>query len=339
MVAAAIAWGGCGGGAQRSGDDEDVSLGRAEALATAVDADVLRLHLEALQQLADDNPTQPGVRRADGTRAWARALLEDAGYMLSEQAFEATPRIQCGNPCAGINLIATWPDAPDGDALLVSAHLDVVNSPGVNDNGTGLATVVEIARHAAAIGLVDDVPLRFALFDREEAMAPLGAWAYLSGETALTTEEPPPGPVADGLLGVINVDMTGSNNGAPFADFYESLAGSDVLADAFDEHFAQGGGAIIRRPRTAYVDGWLDSDAFASAGVPAAGVASGAGGLKTEDEAARYGGTAGEPYAACNHAPCDNLDQVDVARTTDLARAAAWAVGRVAGRSSLVDDD
>jgi aminopeptidase S len=324
---------GCGPDLPAEGEGEPPDL--AKQLSGGLEADALLAHLQALQTLADENLEQPGVRPPAATRTWARAVLENAGYVVEEQAFSSEPRVGCGAPCAGSNMVATWPEQPTGLALLVGGHIDVVGGPGTNDNGTGVASVVEIAVQAASLGIAAKVPLRFVLFDREESGL-LGSHAYLSGLDFLqNNEEPPPGPVLQELLGVVIIDMTGSPNGVPaFNPVPDPPDGSASLEDAAQEYFSEDGRTMAELPPlTARSDHWP----FMKAGLPGVWMFAGADGLKTQDEAARYGGTAGEPYAPCYHAACDNLDNVNLDLATDLARSAAWTVGRLGGRDGLLE--
>jgi aminopeptidase S len=339
-VLPALVWAGglavaCGGGRGADDDPLDESLVRAEALADSVEQAALVAHLQDLEALAIANVEQPGVRPREATRVWAIQQLEAAGYQVTEQHFAALdPR--CGDPCAGVNVVAEWPDAPPGLAVLVAAHYDVVNGPGINDNGTGVATVIEIAKQAAALGVVDEVSLRFALFDREETGSPYGAKAYLSG-LSLVPGAPGPGPVVWELLGAVNVDMTGSLNGVPARVVYAEPAGSMAVAGALESRFAHYGSSMVTWPiEDLHAQGYyLDSDAFAAMRVPVSTLFSGGRAIKPAEHAGAYGGTAGEPYCACYHAPCDGLQNVDPARMTELARAAAWAAGQLGGRSRL----
>ena len=61
-------------------------------------------------------------------------------------------------------------------------------------------------------------------------------------------------------------------------------------------------------------------------GIPAGGLFTGAEGLKTEDEAAAFGGTAGEAYDKCYHKACDDLANVSEPELDKLSDAAAHAV-------------
>jgi Zn-dependent M28 family amino/carboxypeptidase len=68
--------------------------------------------------------------------------------------------------------------------------------------------------------------------------------------------------------------------------------GSAQIEDLFNDYFASRG--LATEP-TAF-DGRADYGPFIAVGIPAGGLFSGAEGEKTAEEAAIYGGTAGEPY-------------------------------------------
>ncbi len=76
--------------------------------------------------------------------------------------------------------------------------------------------------------------------------------------------------------------------------------------------------------------GRSDYGPFIAVGIPAGGLFTGAEGVKTEEEAARYGGVAGAAYDPCYHAACDNLtgEGQDVA-LYDQLRAGYRLVGNI----------
>ena len=55
-----------------------------------------------------------------------------------------------------------------------------------------------------------------------------------------------------------------------------------------------------------------DQRPFAAAGIPSGGLSTGAEGVKTPEEAALWGGTAGRPYDPCHHQACDTVGNVDL---------------------------
>ena len=120
------------------------------------------------------------------TRDYLAQELQAAGWSLTEQPFET-----------GVNVKAQRPGTdPEAGAILVGAHYDsVTNSPGADDNASGVAAVLEVAR------LLGDRPtprpLQIALFDQEEAGL-VGSYAYAEQAANL-----------DNLDGVIILEMLG----------------------------------------------------------------------------------------------------------------------------------
>ena len=51
---------------------------------------------------------------------------------------------------------------------------------------------------------------------------------------------------------------------------------------------------------------------FVAAGIPSGGLSTGAEGVKSPQEAALWGGTAGQAYDPCYHRACDTVDNVDL---------------------------
>ena len=82
--------------------------------------------------------------------------------------------------------------------------------------------------------------------------------------------------------------------------------GSAQIEAVFTHYFASQG--LASEP-TAF-DGRSDYGPFIADGVPAGGLFSGAEGEKTAEQAAIYGGTAGEPYDPCYHEACDTINNL-----------------------------
>ena len=148
--------------------------------APQVQAADLMAHVEALGY---DRYFEGDRKRA---RVYMTQQLEAAGWSVSEQTF-----------ATGINVVAQRPDAdPQAGNLLVVAHYDSINgSPGADDNASGVAGALEIAR------LLGDYPakrnLQIVLFDQEEAGL-VGSKAYVDQPDNIHNIE-----------GVINLEMLG----------------------------------------------------------------------------------------------------------------------------------
>ena len=82
--------------------------------------------------------------------------------------------------------------------------------------------------------------------------------------------------------------------------------GSGVVEDVFVDFFE----SIGRETEPTAFDGRSDYDAFVAAGVPAGGLFTGAEDIKTAEQAAKWGGTAGLAFDPCYHSACDTYANV-----------------------------
>jgi Zn-dependent M28 family amino/carboxypeptidase len=219
-------------------------------------------------------------------------------------------------PARTANVIADLPGRSRG-VVLLGAHLDSVHTgPGINDNGSGSALVLEVARQARRLGLRPALGLRFAWWGGEE-LGLVGSGSYASSL----------GGAARNLRAVLNFDMVGSPNFGRFVyDGDREPPGSVQIEDAFRAYFAS---------RHQTVDeialaGNSDHAPFEQAGVPVGGLFTGADERKTAGAAGRFGGTAGRPYDACYHRSCDTLANVNVRVLGQMADAAAVVALRLA---------
>jgi Zn-dependent M28 family amino/carboxypeptidase len=132
----------------------------------------------------------------------------------------------------------------------------------------------------------------------------------------------------------LNFDMLGSTN---YVRFVYDGDGSDTplagppgsaqIEDVFNRYFASQG---LATDPTAF-DGRSDYGPFIAVGIPAGGLFSGAEGEKTAEQAAVYGGTAGEPYDPCYHQACDTINNVSTKALFELGDAAAHATMTLPG--------
>jgi aminopeptidase S len=195
------------------------------------------------------------------------------------------------------NVLADLPGSTDEPPLLLGAHLDSVESgPGINDNGSGVATLLELAKKARKIGLEPQQPVRFAFWAAEEAGL-VGSTRYVQ------SLDDPRGEIG----GVINLDMVGSPDAEAFV--YE---GDGRIEKALTDCVA----AEDLDPVPIELEGRSDHAPFDEAGVPVGGLFTGA------DEPAPDG----KPHDPCYHRPCDTLQNVDLDTVERLANALALAV-------------
>jgi Zn-dependent M28 family amino/carboxypeptidase len=203
------------------------------------------------------------------------------------------------------DVLAELPGEDPSQVVVVGSHLDSVpEGPGINDNGSGSAAVLEVARQLA--GSKPKATVRFAWWGAEE-LGLLGSQAYVAGQ--------PPAELAR-IRAYLNFDMIGSPNAANFlydGDDSDATgagpgpAGSAQIEDVLEKFFADRG----QPTEGTDFDGRSDYGPFIEAGIPAGGTFTGAEGVKTPEQAAKYGGTAGAPYDPCYHEACDTKANID----------------------------
>ncbi|TDE26704.1 M20/M25/M40 family metallo-hydrolase [Actinomadura sp. 6K520] len=217
------------------------------------------------------------------------------------------------------NVVADTRRGKDDNVVVLGAHLDsVTEGPGINDNGSGTAALLEMAKQIHKLGPKVRNTVRFAFWGAEEEGL-IGSQYYVD---SLSEEER--GDIALNL----NFDMIGSPNFVRFVydgdnsegqNPVESPAGSGAIEKAFTDHFASRGLASDPTP----FNGRSDYNAFINVGIPAGGLFTGAEGIKTPEQAQVYGGTAGVAYDPCYHAECDRFDNVNLKGLDQMVDAAA----------------
>ncbi|MET0784917.1 MAG: M20/M25/M40 family metallo-hydrolase [Leifsonia flava] len=205
------------------------------------------------------------------------------------------------------------------ETVVVGAHLDsVAEGPGINDNGTGSATLLETAIQLKRLHIQPQNRVRFAFWSGEEDGLQ-GSNYYVS---QLSEKQ-----IAATAVN-LNFDMVGSPNAVRFVydgdgDAFGAAGpeGSAEIEKVFTDYFA------MKKLPTAPTefDGRSDYFGFIENGIPAGGLFTGAEGIKTDAEAATFGGTAGAPYDPCYHQACDTTDNVDPVVFEQMADAAAHA--------------
>ncbi|MBY5161920.1 M28 family metallopeptidase [Salsipaludibacter albus] len=230
------------------------------------------------------------------------------------------------------NVIAQTPEGDPDNVVVVGAHLDSVGvGPGINDNGSGSSTILEIAEQMSKVKPRNAV--RFAWFSAEESGL-LGSEAYVD---SLSADE------LDQIAAMLNFDMVGSPNFARFVydgDLSDSEPppsgapdGSAQIEDLFVDWFDSQG--LASEP-TAF-SGRSDYGPFIEVGIPAGGLFTGAEGIKTEEQVALYGGTAGEQYDPCYHLSCDDMDNLSLTALDQMGDAAAHATISLAQSTEIVN--
>ena len=202
------------------------------------------------------------------------------------------------------NVIAELPGKNEDNVVMAGAHLDsVTEGPGINDNGSGSAALLETALMMANTN--PENTLRFGWWAGEE-QGLLGSADYVAG---LSQAE------RDRIAMYMNYDMVGSPNYIfmvydadestfPAPDGVPIPAGSEAIEDVYESYYT----AVGEPYDDTEFSGRSDYEAFILAGIPASGLFTGAEEIKTEEQEAIWGGDAGEQFDPCYHEACDTFE-------------------------------
>ncbi|MFI9075608.1 M28 family peptidase [Streptomyces sioyaensis] len=279
------------------------------ALSDAPDIDVAKVqaHLTELNGIATRNG---GTRKSSGqgyrdSVAYVKGKLQAAGYTVTEQP--------CTSGCAfgaGPNLIAEWPQGDATKVYMFGSHLDSVGAgPGINDNGSGSAALLETALTLAEQHPAMAARVRFGWWtDEEQGLN--GSDFYVNSLSSAERAT---------IKAYYNFDMIASPNGGYFINHIGSAAAQPMKAywDSLGlqpEENTEGAGRS-------------DDYSFEQAGIATSGYAMGAGARKTTAQAAKWGGTANRAYDSCYHQSCDttgNINATGLNRSVDGIASTLW---------------
>lgn len=241
------------------------------------------------------------------------------------------------------NVIAQTKTGSTADVVMVGAHLDsVAEGPGINDNASGVAAVLETALQLGSSPQVNNA-VRFGFWGAEE-FGLLGSSDYVESLDVDALKD---------IALYLNFDMLGSPNPGYFT--YDGDQ-SRRLDEREGVPRVPEGSAGIERTLVAYLDGEgkpaedtsfdgrSDYDSFTKSGVPSGGLFSGAEEKKSVQQAEVWGGKADEPFDPNYHKSTDTLDKIDRTALQIHGGGVAYVVGLYAqdqrGRNGLpVRDD
>jgi hypothetical protein len=241
-------------------------------------------HVRALAvEIGLRNSGSPGDRlAADYIAAKAAAL----GWSVERQPF---PLPQGGTSW---NVIAKPPGFDENKPyLIVGGHYDSLRGPGANDNATGIAASLEIAR------AVDEspagLPVAFVGFGAEEKQPLPGSWHHVGSRfyVAQMSEG-----ARKNLVAFVNIDMIG------VGDVVYCPRTSVGPREGTERCVATGANLNLRAFERVTPD-WSDNGSFLRVGLNAAW-------LWTGDQ------------RCCNHSPRDTIDRVQTASVERAGRLA-----------------
>lgn len=197
------------------------------------------------------------------------------------------------------NIVVQTVEGDPDHCVMLGAHSDSVpEGPGINDDGSGTLSLIELATQLTKFRVNNCV--RFAWWSAEEE--------GLVGSDFYASTMPAEDNMRVRLF--MDYDMLASPNFAfqiYNATNDENPTGSEELRNLYVDWYDAHGLNYTMIP----FDGRSDYDGFIRAGIPAGGIATGAEGIKTKEEAAMFGGNAGDWYDPCYHQLCDDTHNLN----------------------------
>jgi Zn-dependent M28 family amino/carboxypeptidase len=240
-------------------------------------------------------------------------------------------------PLDTYNVFAETASGNSDNVVMAGAHLDSVTAgPGINDNGSGSAALLETAIQMRKVKPRNKV--RFAWWSAEESGL-VGATRWVQSLTAAQ---------GNAIALYLNFDMIGSPNFVRFVYDGDNSTGTGSIPAGCQARCTSGSG-VIEKVFTGYFDsvdlasaptpfnGRSDYGPFIGANIPSGGLFTGAENPKTAQEAAIYGGIAGQPYDPCYHAACDTYENNSDVGLDQMSDALAHSVIVFAQNTSLVN--
>ena len=218
------------------------------------------------------------------------------------------------------NVIGELKGEVDDNVVMAGAHLDSVPAgPGINDNGSGSAGLLDVVE--AMSNHKPHNTVRFAWWGAEE-IGLLGSSAWVAQRSQAEKDE---------IALYLNFDMIGSPN--YYLGIYDANESSFVAPVPVPE----GSEDIERTLESFYTvrnapyddsafSGRSDYQAFINNGIPSGGLFTGAEVVKTAEQQAIWGGVAGESFDPCYHQACDTIDNVNQEALDVNSDAVAFAV-------------
>ncbi|MEV8536529.1 M28 family peptidase [Streptomyces sp. NPDC051211] len=273
---------------------------------------------------ADGLIPSAGITLADGEALTAAAAKGEVKVRLDLDQEHVAKKTR--------NVIAETRGGRADKVVTVGAHLDsVAEGPGINDNASGSAGLLEVALKLAeetrgkGKGKQPANKVRFAWWSGEE-LGLLGSDHYVARLSEQQKKD---------IALYLNFDMIASPNAVQFVydgdDSDKKGAGAGPAGSAQIESLINGFLDRQGKPHEGSdFDGRSDYGPFIANGIPAGGTFTGADGIKTEEQAKRYGGTAGQPYDPNYHGAGDTLKNLDLKVFDTNVDVIAHAVGTYA---------
>lgn len=224
------------------------------------------------------------------------------------------------------NVIAESKKGNADEIVIVGSHLDSVEKgPGINDNGSGSMSSLEIALQMASVALENKVI--FAFWAAEE-LGLLGSEYYVS---KLSPEE------KSKIKMNLNFDMIASPNYVRGVYNGQSAKNETIrgpsykIQQIFENHYK----SVELTFEMSDFDGRSDYGPFIENGIPAGGLDSGAEVLKTKKQRESFGGVEGKAFDPCYHLACDTIYNVNYLALEEASQCAGNAIFWFATKKEL----
>jgi aminopeptidase S len=284
-------------------------------------------HLQALQKIADENG---GNRAAPGpgydrSVDYVVGVLRDAGYDVSTPNYQLSSEDSDSGPATLRNVIAQTRTGDPEHVVMIGAHLDsVISGPGVVDDGSGVASLLEIATRLGPSAPVRNA-VRFAFLGSEETGSQ-GSTAYVTNLSAADRGK---------IMLYLNVDMVASPNGGYLVQggvgndkSSSGPPGSAAVSGVLADQLAKTG---VRAETVEFVGD--DESPFVDANIPVGGAENGDRKTKSQSQAQAWGGQPNAAYDPCYHTACDRMNNVNPVVLDHYLHALAGTVANFATSS------
>ena len=243
------------------------------------------------------SPLRPTLVSPEGIDVPVLSVTAETGEQLVERSIVRI-RTDVSTSFRSVrSVVAELPGSADRNVVMLGGHLDsVMDGPGMNDDGSGVALLLETARWAA--GLHPAPSVRFAFWAGEEEGL-YGSWAYAH---ELRPDE------LERIAVYLNLDMVGSSNFITFV--YEPSPPNSEISQRVADLFARALQDLGAESQPLDLQGASDHAAFEDVGVPTGGLYSGSQEVKEPAQAEEIWETAGGKLDPCYHQPCDTIDNV-----------------------------
>ncbi|ALG12048.1 M28 family peptidase [Kibdelosporangium phytohabitans] len=306
VALAALAWVTASAGPTQAAEAQPPAV--ATLAAPNIDVAAVQSHLTQFSNFASSGG---GNRRAGSagynqSLAYIKGKLQAVGYQVVEQ--RCTTCTYVSN-----NLIADWPGGDANQTIMFGAHLDSVSAgPGINDNGSGSATLLENALQLAASNPTMTKHVRFGWWTDEEQG--LNGSEFYVGQLS--------GAQRSAIKAYYNFDMVASTNGGYFINNIGTAAAAPLR-----EYWTS---LNLQPEENTEGAGRSDDYSFQQVGIPSSGYATGASYRKSAAQQRKWGGTANAAYDPCYHSRCDTTSNINATALDRSADGVAYTIWKQA---------